>query len=392
SAPERWEFDSPGVRRVVAADGSGPGPRRFTALVVVYADAAGAVQEMLDDLRGDLGEERGVVEVGVEHGAENTTFKEHFGFSADGLSQPIVQGIRSEDSEPNAWVVRTGEFVLGYLNELGHYPPSPGVAAEHDPRAVLPTFPDDGLPGFGDFGRNGTYLVYRKLHQDVAGFWRHVHDSVPRAPTGSRESAMAALAAKYLGRWPSGAPLVLAPDADDSTLGDRNDFMYRPIDPDGLACPVGAHIRRANPRDGFRRIADTAEESIRNSNQHRILRRGISYGDPLFAKEEVERGHAPIDLVDDGRPRGLHFLAVNSDIQRQFEFVQETWLNNGNFNGLVDNRDPLVGDNDGSGTMTIQRRPVRRRVRDVPRFVHVRGGAYLFLPSITALRFLGGEG
>ncbi len=201
---------------------------------------------------------------------------------------------------------------------------------------------------------------------------------------------MVALAAKLMGRWPSGAPLVLAPDADDPALGGANLFLYRPTDPDGFACPVGSHIRRANPRDAFRRIADTAEESIRTSNQHRILRRSINYGEPLFPKQDLENGRAPVDLEDDGQPRGLHFMAINTDIQRQFEFIQETWLNNGTFNGLYDNKDPFIGDNDGTGTMTIQRQPVRHRVRDLPRFVHVRGGAYLFLPSITALRFLAG--
>lgn len=406
SAPDRWDHSAPGVgvgtSGATAGSGgasgatagppeggeAGGGPSRFNALVVVYAETREAVDEELVQLRASLGPEQGVVEVAAEHGGENTTFKEHFGFSADGLSQPIVQGIRSEHAEASTWVVRTGEFVLGYLNELGHYPPSPGVSVDHDPQGMLPPFPEGGLPGFRDFGRNGTYLVYRKLYQDVARFWRYVQSRVGEDGATGREAEMLRLAAKLMGRWPSGAPLVLAPDHDDPSLGYENDFMYRPTDPDGLACPIGAHIRRANPRDSFRRIADTVEESIRTSNQHRILRRGFSYGPPLFPKEQVADGRAPAGLDDDGQPRGLHFMAVNTDIQRQFEFIQETWLNNGKFNGLYDNKDPFLGDNDGTGTMVIPRRPVRRRVGGVPRFVHVRGGGYLFMPGMTALRYL----
>jgi len=396
SDPRRWEFSAPGIDPASGQpDETGGEPRSFNALVVVYAATGASIDEALTELRETLGPQHGVVEVAVEHGAENTSFKEHFGFSADGLSQPTVEGIRSDSTAPDSGGVRTGEFVLGYLNEFGHYPPSAGVRAEHDPQGILADFPDSGLAGFKDFGRNGTYLVYRKLHQDVARFWRYLQSQTTpsrRSPEAEgQEARMVALAAKLMGRWPSGAPLVLAPDADDPALGDENRFLYRPTDPDGLACPVGSHIRRANPRDAFRRIADTAEESIRTSNQHRILRRSINYGEPLFPKHDLENGRAPVDLEDDGQPRGLHFMAINTDIQRQFEFIQETWLNNGTFNGLYDNKDPFIGDNDGTGTMTIQRRPVRHRVRDLPRFVHVRGGAYLFLPSITALRFLAGD-
>jgi deferrochelatase/peroxidase EfeB len=113
--------------------------------------------------------------------------------------------------------------------------------------------------------------------------------------------------------------------------------------------------------------------------RHRLLRRGRSYG-PRIAEP----------LVDDKAERGLHFICLCADIERQFEFVQQTWINNPVFGQLVGEVDPLVGSQTaGDAVFTIQREPVRRRLRDVKCFVTLRGGAYFFLPSIKALRWLG---
>jgi deferrochelatase/peroxidase EfeB len=173
-----------------------------------------------------------------------------------------------------------------------------------------------------------------------------------------------------VGRWPNGAPLIRSPEhpADD------NDFGYAEGDAAGLGCPLGAHIRRANPRDVLDPEAGP-EQSLRSVNRHRLLRRGRAYGDP-----------------SDPGERGIHFICLNANISRQFEFVQHTWLNNPKFAGLYDDTDPLVATHQGDAgrTFTVQARPLRQCVTGLPAFVSVRGGAYFFLPGIRALRFLAG--
>jgi deferrochelatase/peroxidase EfeB len=161
----------------------------------------------------------------------------------------------------------------------------------------------------------------------------------------------------------------------------NNDFGYHFDDPDGLRCPMGAHIRRTNPRDGIEH--DPAQSRITTS-RHRLLRRGIAFGAPL-----------PDDSEDDGASRGLYFICLNADIRRQFEFVQQTWANNPKFAGLSDDRDPIMGNNmdpaapdNEPRNFTIQRSPFRTRCTGLPRFVEVRGGGYFFMPSMAALHFL----
>jgi deferrochelatase/peroxidase EfeB len=248
-----------------------------------------------------------------------------------------------------------------------------------------------------DLGINGSYLVYRKLQQDVGGFWQFMKRESVRA-TGAEDAAyMVWLASRFVGRWPSGAPLILAPDADDPREGSRDDFYYG-ADADGLACPLGAHIRRANPRDLLKPYPNA--ESLSMSAAHRLLRRARAFGPPLFdprslqAPTAVASRKALLELTDDGQARGIHFFCVNASIRSQFEFVQQTWCNNPRFGGLSDNKDPIVGDNDRidqpPSRMTIPRAPIRARTEALPRFVKVRAGAYLFMPSLTALRFLAG--
>ncbi len=245
-----------------------------------------------------------------------------------------------------------------------------------------------------DLGRNGTYLVFRQLAQDVALF-RHFVDEATRRVDGQLDPvASDRLAAKVVGRWQNGAPLVLSPYADDPSLSDADDFGYRDSDAHGFNCPIGSHVRRSNPRDTLGPDGGTA---LATANRHRILRRGRSYG------------HRPADpRVGDGLDRGLLFLCLNSDIERQFEFVQQTWVNNPVFGGLNGEVDPLIGnisktetplvnsnqDNPDNGharrdaLFTVQADPLRRRFHNLERFVTVKGGAYFFLPSIRALRYL----
>jgi Dyp-type peroxidase family len=184
------------------------------------------------------------------------------------------------------------------------------------------------------------------------------------------------LQVKMMGRWPSGAPLVLSPDQDDPTLGQdparNNEFLYHIDDPLGLRCPAGAHARRVNPRDAFR------DELIGINRLHRIIRRSTSYGPPL--PDGV--------LDDDGVDRGIVFVAIQAQIRRQFEFVQTQWVNDGIFRGAPGEKDPIVGPNDGTGAFSIPRQPVRRRIGGLPRFVINRGGEYCFMPGLRALAWL----
>ncbi len=367
SAPENWQV-------------GGPNSDEVHALLMLHAADHATAERLLEEHRGLLRIGNGSLrEVTAERGRRLAGSMEHFGFH-DGISQPEIEGVarhRKGDLPP----VKPGEFVLGYLNEYNVFPPSPLVHTANDPAGILPRFPNGALPDCRDFGRHGTYLVYRKLAQDVAGFWRFIGTNADNEPGRTRW-----LAAKFIGRWPSGAPLTLATDQDDPAARNENRFTYLPRDAEGHGCPIGSHIRRCNPRDS--RLNDTPEESLRTSTRHRIVRRGIPYGEPLFDAQEIQDGKAPVDLRDDGNPRGLQFLCINASIARQFEFVQQTWANNPSFNALYENKDPIIGDNDGSGCMIIPRHPIRQRIARVPRFVTVKGGGYFFLPSITALRYL----
>ena len=269
-----------------------------------------------------------------------------FGFR-DGLHNPQVEGSspagRAYGEEP----VKAGEFVMGYPDELGQMAQAP--------------IPEE-------LRRNGTFMAFRKFHMDVAAFRKYL-----RAQANSPEEEEL-VAAKMVGRWRSGAPLVLAPDHDDPALGAdstrNNDFGYAD-DMKGLKCPFSAHIRRVNPRDALK-------NDIVAVNLHHFLRRGTNYGPPL--PEGV--------LEDDGAERGGVFLLIGAHLQRQFEFVQSQWVTDGNFISHGTEQDPIIGNNEGDGVFTIPKRPVRRRLQGLPAFVTVRGGEYCFLPGLRALRWL----
>jgi Dyp-type peroxidase family len=182
------------------------------------------------------------------------------------------------------------------------------------------------------------------------------------------------LAAKLMGRWRSGAPLALSPDHDDPALAAdperNNDFKYRADDPKGYAVPLSSHIRRGMARDA-------QPEQIAEVRRHRVMRGGIPYGPPL-----------PAGAPDDGVDRGLIFIFFGASIERQFEFVQTVWMNDGDFMEQGTDRDPFSGANDGTTNVVIPWRPVRKRIKGVPSFVTTRGGGYFFMPSLTALRWL----
>lgn len=315
--------------------------------------------------------------------------KEHFGFH-DGIAQPIIPEVK-QVGDPANWVP-AGEFILGYPNAYGRYTERPLVDASQDPEGILAR---DVHSDRKDFGRNGTYLVFRQIEQDVPAFWRFMRAHAGNGSAEGDAGAAIRLAAKMIGRWPSGASLVKSPERDDPTLSRDDDFGYHGIDPRGLACPIGAHVRRANTRDALEPDPGT-KRSLEISNRHRILRRGRPYGNPLVPSldpvEMLKKVSQALDGADD-EARGLYFICCNANIGRQFEFIHQTWINNPKFGGLYEDVDPLIGDRNPYGqgattTFTEQAAPVRKRVRNLPEFVRVRGGAYFFLPGIRALRFL----
>jgi len=375
----------------------GPQEPPIDGLILLYATSPEVLEARHAELARQL-DAAGVRQVTVLDTLELGD-NEPFGFH-DGISQPVIQGLpkasgAARAGTPGGRVVPAGEFVLGYPNVYGQLTDRPLLPAADDPRRLLPR--DPAGSGAADLGRNGSYLVMRQLEQDVDGFWRYARQAT-RRPDGSEDlGARTALAAKMVGRWPSGAPLVETPDRDDPRLGDDNDFGYYRTDPLGLACPLGAHIRRMNPRDSLDPQPGT-DASLAVNDGHRLLRRGRSYGPgtgALAAAGPAAAGnnsHAERPAGADVAPgsgTGLHFICLAASLIRQFEFVQHTWLNNPTFHGLYDDTDPLIGSRDPRGaTFTVPALPVRRRYRDLPQFVRTRGGAYFFLPGISALRYL----
>jgi Dyp-type peroxidase family len=272
------------------------------------------------------------------------TEAEPFGFR-DGISHPAIEGSGIPGTNPKEQPLKAGEFILGYSDEMG------GIQ-KTEPEVV---------------GRNGTYVVFRKLHQCVAEFRQFLQTNA----TDPEDEEL--LAAKMMGRWRSGAPLALCPFQDDPDLGaDRrrnNDFLYKEDDAAGFKTPGGSHIRRTNARDAS--IAGLVR-------LHRMIRRGTAYGPVL--PEGV--------LQDDGVDRGIIFAFVGAHLGRQFEFVQSQWINDGVFFGAGNARDPVTGSNDGTGSFTVPRRPVRRRLQGLQQFVVTRGGEYCFMPGLRAMRWL----
>ena len=333
SAPDRWEkpLGSPEVH--VALSVLSPD----TAQLDILAEQARRAHEEL----------AGVQVIWRQDCYQLPTGRTSFGFK-DGIGQPTVEGSGVPGSNPDERPIKAGEFILGYPDETGSVGPMPA--------------PDV-------LGRNGTYLVFRKLHTRVAAYRQYL-----RAKAASREEE-ALLGAKMVGRWQSGAPLALCAELDDPGLGadpGRNNHFRYGDDLRGFKCPAGAHARRANPRDALEH-----EMSV-DVRLHRMLRRGTSYG-PMLPDGILE---------DDGADRGIIFVFVGAYPKRQFEFVKTQWLNDGIFIGAPAEKDPLSGANDGTGIFTIPQRPIRRRLQGLPPFVVTRGGEYCFAPGLRALRWL----
>jgi Dyp-type peroxidase family len=317
--------------------------------------------------------------------------KEHFGFH-DGIAQPRIHGLKADaDAASTEPRIPAGEVVLGYANAYGQLPATPSVPVTEAARKLFELAPPDPydttLGDRLDLGKNGSYVVFRQLAQDVKGFWSFVDGA-----SGHQAERRKWLAARMVGRWPNGTPVEHDPDTEPPTFDaeNANKFLYT-ADLHGERCPLGSHIRRTNPRDG---MGPNPAESVLVADRHRLLRRGRAYGPPLAASFD------PADVLasDGAGERGLHFICFNTDIGRQFEFVQNTWANSMKFDGLYADPDPVIAphrDPADPGThpeevsrFTVQKCPVRHRVSDLPRFVTIRGGAYLFMPGMKALRYL----
>jgi Dyp-type peroxidase family len=317
SHPEHWE----------------PGLKSPHVLVTVMARERAGRDARGEELRA------GAEAAGLEVAAYELTNalrdeKEHFGFR-DGISQPSIR-----DPKAGPWrrtsfdpPVAPGEFVLGYEDEGGTTPPAP--------------------PGLGF---NGSYMVVRKLEQDVRGFSDFLLEE-------GGDDKKEWLAAKILGRWRDGSPLVLTPQQPDpdraADLAWLNEFTYA-LDPAGFSCPIGAHIRRANPRDAL-------DPDMRFTIRHRIIRRGMPYGP-----------------AEGDADRGLMFVCYQANIERQFEFIQSQWCGDGNTLGLGSDPDFIAGHS--RGKMTIQGRPPT--FLPMRKFVTTRGGDYFFAPGLAGLRYV----
>lgn len=313
-------------------------------IIVAVSPNATRLEEVLDRARQSYKSMSGIEAIWRQDCHALPNEKEPFGFK-DGISHPAIEGSGIPGTNPHEPLLKAGEFVIGYTDELG---------------GTQKTVPEI-------LGRNGTYVVFRKLHQRVAEFRKYLRTNSKSA----EEEEL--LAAKMMGRWRSGAPLALCPVHDDPSVGSdagrNNDFLFEADDPMGFKTPAGSHIRRTNPRDssiaGFARI-------------HRMIRRGTAYG-PLLPEGVLE---------DDGADRGLMFAFVGANIGRQFEFVQSEWINDGVFFGGGTDKDPIAGSNATDINFTVPRKPVRRRCTAIPQFVVTRGGEYCFMPGLRALRWL----
>ena len=359
NSPDGWQF-------------GGPNTPAIDLLVMLYGRDEAVLDQLTNREFGASAASNGLAEVFRQNSIRHDS-NEPFGFR-DGISQPAIEGA-GQKALPGQSIIKAGEFLLGYVDEYGEVVPVPAVSRELDPDRILAA--DSSQPTRSSFGHNGSFVVFRKLAQDVAGFRSFLDRATRNADGSSNPGRAKLLSAKMMGRWPSGAPLTLSSEKDDPELGRNknrnNDFGFAASDRDGFACPVGSHIRRANPRDALAFPAEP-KRSLAVSNRHRIMRRGRPYREVSSTGEIVEQG--------------ILFVAINANLHRQFEFIQQSWLNNTKFNGLYDERDPLSSANPGDGMMTIQAKPVRERLHGLPRFVTVRGGAYFFLPSIRALKFL----
>jgi Dyp-type peroxidase family len=330
----------------------------------VFGQALPDLERRVSELHALLEESGGAAVIGSQDAAAleingQFTSKEHFGYT-DGFGNPEFLGLE-KDSQPgqgkltadSKWTpLATGELLLEYADEAGELPVAP-------------------LPHL--LACNGTFMVYRKLHQNVKTFRQYLEDKGGIYPGGPEK-----LASKFIGRWRDGTPVELSPDEPSPEIVQNPDqnvnFTYGK-DLEGTRCPVGAHIRRTNPRDAFGFDGALV-------NRRRISRRGMPYG--AYTSED--------QLGSDEEDHGIVFMALNASIFRQFEFVQQQWVEYGNDARQGNDKDVLMGNHEGHGKFMVQGSADPRNppfmCGALPKFVELRGGDYFFIPSITALRMI----
>ena len=316
--------------------------------VSAFSDSEEKMRRVLDEARAQYESLPGVRVIVIEHFGAQPGDLNPLGYK-DGIDQPAIEGSGLDPLPGQGPLIKAGEFILGYPGEAG---------------GLLP------MPQPEILGRNGTYVGVRKYQSRVGAFNRFLRANA------STEAERELLAAKLVGRWRSGAPLTLTPDVDDPALGAdphrNNDFNYV-HDMHGMKAPLGCHIRRMNPRDSdLSRLTDI--------NQHRLIRRGTTFGAPYDPNAYSEE--------DDRVPRGAYFLFISAKAMATIEFLQEEWINDGDFIRVGPERDPIIGLQDDDAVFTIQRKPARHRIRGIETFNVLRGGEYMFIPSLTALKWL----
>lgn len=372
SAPANWIW-------------GGPENEVVHILLMVFGATKETALGYYDELQSQY-IEMGLKEVFQIDGQTLPGNKEHFGFR-DGISQPVIKGSGRKNHPDNC--INPGEFLMGYKNEYDVYPDTPLVTAQQGTIDFLSA--DAAGSSYKDLGRNGTYMVLRQLQQDVEGYWTFLNEKTKDANGNVDVKESKKLAAKMMGRWPSGAPIVKWPDEDPAeklineeagSFIDDNDFNYNKEDPNGMKCPFGSHLRRTNPRDSFE--DNDSKESIKLTKRHRIIRRARLYGNPFEG--------SPTDFKPDGEV-GLMFTCFNADISRQFEFIQYTWANYPKFKQLYNDPDPIIGvreipEADNEQVFTVPSQPVNKYITGLKSFVTVRGGSYFFFPSVSVIKYL----
>jgi deferrochelatase/peroxidase EfeB len=344
--------------------------------------------------------------------ADLTTVDSHsvepFGF-ADGISQPAIDWERKQTTNLHqrdrfSNLLSLGELLLGYPNEYGQYTHRPLIDPKGDQHAHLLPAAEE-IPHLHDFGRNGSYLVLRQLHQDVPAFWQFM-DQQAKGDPQMREQ----LASKMVGRQRDGTPLVgqaQYPIEGINVQGRQaalNQFDFE-CDPQGQQCPIGSHVRRSNPRTGdfppgvtgwLSRLIrifgfgrkHPGDDLVASTRFHRLQRRGRVYGEQLSPEQAL-------NADTDQAPRGLHFICLVANISRQFEFVQNAWSMGPKFAGVQNESDPLLGNrqplSNGESTNHFSQPDPRgptHCIHAMPQFITVKGGAYFFMPGIRALRYI----
>lgn len=357
-------------------------------LVILHATEEDIVS-FTNDQRDAINKSGGLSIIHELDGYLRSDHKEPFGFR-DGISQPEIMGSGRSGVQDN--IIATGEFLLGHKNEHKRYPYSPLIMEEQGDISLLRD--DEAGSGKKDLGYNGTFMVFRQMEQLVDEFWNFMKKHTKDSHGNIDKEAAKKLAAKCVGRWPNGASLVNYPDEepqpktdidnpnipeDHSGLFNNDNFGYAEKDKEGLRCPYGSHLRRNNPRDTFRDY--NPKQSLKISKRHRIIRRGRTYELPL-----VEGS--------DKKEIGLQFICFNANLELQFEFIQHAWANNNQLDHLTNDIDMVIGvpaqhnPNNNQLRFTVQKLPVNEFVDDWTQFVVIKGGAYYFFPSISAVKYL----